>query len=116
MLELPSWMVYLGVELIILLIAVTVFLMVAWQRSSAKYRKLTAELAAQLKENKRKLKNLKDSTPDTNADNNILREEIETLKTQLEQARNNPFMQEKIDALTAENEDLQAELDGLRNR
>jgi len=109
-------MVYLGVELIILLIAVTVFLMVAWQRSSAKYRKLTAELTAQLKDNKRKLTNLKDSTPGTNADNNILREEIETLKTQLEQARNNPFMQEKIDALTAENEDLQAELDGLRNR
>ncbi|MBT8439739.1 MAG: hypothetical protein KJO91_08430, partial [Gammaproteobacteria bacterium] len=49
-------------------------------------------------------------------DNNALREEIETLKIQLEQARNNPFIQEKIDALTAENEDLQAELNALRNR
>jgi len=41
---------------------------------------------------------------------------IEALKIELEQARNNPFMQEKIDALTAENQDLQAELDALRHR
>ncbi len=116
MLELPSWMVYLGVELIILLIIVIVFLMVAWHRSSAKYRKLTAELAEQLKAKKRKLKDCKDTTPETNAEGTALQEQIEALKIELEQARNNPFMQEKIEALTAENEDLQAELDALRNR
>lgn len=116
MLELPSWMVYLGVELIVLLIIVIVFLMVAWQRSSAKYRKLTTELAEQLKAKKRKLKDCKDTVPDSTADSNTLKEEIKALKIELEQARNNPFLQEKIDALTAENQDLQAELDALRNR
>ena len=127
MLELPSWMVYLGVELIILLIVVIVFLMVAWQRSSSKYRKLTLELAEQLKDAKRKLKergnSQQENPPPVNQqenrpgdENNDLREEIETLKIQLEQARNNPFMQEKIDALTAENEDLQAELEAYRNQ
>jgi len=125
MTELPSWIIYLGVELIILLIVVIVFLMAAWQRSSAKYRKLTTELAEQLKHHKRRLKDCKNTPQDNTAasrpnqaeeDSNALREEVETLKIKLEQARNNPFMQEKIDALTAENEDLQAELDALRNR
>lgn len=125
MLELPSWMVYLGVELIILLIVVIVFLMVAWQRSSAKHHKLTRELAEQLKDKKRKLKDCEGGPPDDAAiskqgqsseESKALRDEIETLKIQLEQARNNPFMQEKIDALTAENEDLQAELDSFRNQ
>jgi len=125
MTELPSWIIYLGVELIILLIVVIVFLMMAWQRSSAKYRKLTTELAEQLKQHKRRLKDCKNTPPDNTAagrsnqaeeDSNALREELESMKIQLEQARNNPFMQEKIDALTAENEDLQAELDALRNR
>ena len=125
MLELPSWIVYLGIELIILLIVVIVFLMVAWRRSAAKYRKLTMELAEQLKHKKRQLKDCKNgqSTPKPDnkanrpeADSKALTEEIEALKLQLEQARNNPFMQEKIDALTAENEDLQAELDALRQR
>jgi hypothetical protein len=125
MLELPSWAVYLGIELFILLIVVIVILMVAWQRSSTKYRKLTTELAEQLKDRKRKLKDCKDGHSENVAasnqtsseeDSNALREDIKTLKIQLEQARNNPFMQEKIDALTAENEDLQAELDALRHR
>jgi hypothetical protein len=125
MLELPSWVVYLGVELLILLIVVIIFLMVAWQRSSAKHRRLAMELAGQLKENKRKLKDCQGGHADQDAnsqkkqpegDSNALREEIEILKVQLEQARNNPFMQEKIDALTAENEDLQAELNSLRDQ
>jgi len=125
MTELPSWIIYLGVELIILLIVVIVFLMMAWQRSSAKYRKLTTELAEQLKQHKRRLKDCKNIPPDNTVagrsnqaeeDSDALREELESMKIQLEQARNNPFMQEKIDALTAENEDLQAELDALRNR
>jgi len=67
MTELPSWIIYLGVELIILLIVVIVFLMMAWQRSSAKYRKLTTELAEQLKQHKRRLKDCKNTPSDNTA-------------------------------------------------
>lgn len=125
--QLPSWLVYLGAELIILLIVVIVFLMVAWQRSSEKNRKLTVELVEQLKDKKRKLNDCKNqSASSPNAAEQVVeqnqeelkacQEENELLKIQLEQARNNPFLQEKIDALTAENEDLQAELTAIRSQ
>ena len=134
----PSWAVVLTIELIILLILIIVFLAIGWRLSCRKKQKLVDKLQTQLSLQNKQIQALEDSPksakaesapasadqldnqPGNQSDNqsdNLAGdqlEEVELLKIQLQQARDNPFLQEKIDALTAENEDLQAQLNAYK--
>ncbi len=130
----PSWAVVLTIELIILLILIIVFLAIGWRLSCRKKQKLVDKLQTQLSLQNKQIQALEDSSksakaesapasadqldnqPGNQSDNlaGDQLEEVELLKIQLQQARDNPFLQEKIDALTAENEDLQAQLNAYK--
>jgi uncharacterized ion transporter superfamily protein YfcC len=121
----PNWAIALTIEIIILLVLITVFLAFAWRISSGKKQKMIEKLQAQLHQQQNQLKTHKgqekpaDAQPSQTSTqaskaSKALEEEIELLKIQLAQARENPFLQEKIDALTAENEDLQTQLQAYR--
>ena len=121
----PNWAIALTIEIIILLVLIIVFLAFAWRISSGKKQKLVEKLQAQLHQQQNQLNthqgheksaDTQPSQPSTKASkaSKALEEEVELLKIQLAQARDNPFLQEKIDALTAENEDLQTQLQAYR--
>ena len=124
----PNWAIALTIEIIILLVLIIVFLAFAWRISSGKKQKLVEKLQAQLHQQQNQLNThqgqeksadtqpRQTSQPSTKASkaSKALEEEVELLKIQLAQARDNPFLQEKIDALTAENEDLQTQLQAYR--
>ena len=124
----PNWAIALTIEIIILLVLMIVFLAFAWRISSGKKQKLVEKLQAQLHQQQNQLNThqgqeksadtqpSQTSQPSTKASkaSKALEEEVELLKIQLAQARDNPFLQEKIDALTAENEDLQTQLQAYR--
>ena len=127
----PNWAIALTIEIIILLVLMIVFLAFAWRISSGKKQKLVEKLQAQLHQQQNQLNTHQgqeksadtqpsqtSQTSQTNTKasktSKALEEEVELLKIQLAQARDNPFLQEKIDALTAENEDLQTQLQAYR--
>ena len=124
----PNWAIALTIEIIILLVLMIVFLAFAWRISSGKKQKLVEKLQAQLHQQQNQLNTHQgqeksaDTQPSQTSQTSTkaskaskaLEEEVELLKIQLAQARDNPFLQEKIDALTAENEDLQTQLQAYR--
>ena len=124
----PNWAIALTIEIIILLVLMIVFLAFAWRISSGKKQKLVEKLQAQLHQQQNQLNTHEgqeksaDTQPSQTSQTSTqaskaskaLEEEVELLKIQLAQARDNPFLQEKIDALTAENEDLQTQLQAYR--
>ena len=109
----PTWAIALTIELIILLLLVVVFLAIGWRISCRKKQKLVDILQSQINQQENTQSSPEKTTKQPANASNDLKEEVELLKIQLEQARDNPFLQEKIDALTAENEDLQAQLRAL---
>ena len=110
----PTWAIALTIELIILLLLVVVFLAIGWRLSCRKKQKLVDKLQSQNYQQENTQSSPEKTTKQPAKESNDLKEEVELLKIQLEQARDNPFLQEKIDALTAENEDLQAQLRALK--
>ena len=112
----PNWAFVLTIELIILLILAIVFLAIGWRLSCRKKQKLVDKLQIQINQQNNQIHSIENSQKNTEPENTSkdLQEEVELLKIQLQQARDNPFLQEKIDALTAENEDLQAQLSAYK--
>jgi predicted nuclease with TOPRIM domain len=108
--NIEPWIFWLGIEIIIALLAVIIVLMIAWLRSSKRHRRDVQQLLEKI-HHLDALAAAK-SAPDGHV--KALEGEIESLKKQLEHERNNPFLQEKIDALMTENEDLQEQIDNLK--
>ncbi len=108
--HIESWLFWLGLEIIFMLLAIIIFLMIAWFRSTRRHRHDTRQLLQKI----HSLSTL--STQNSQPDKQLkaCEAEIDNLKKQLEHERNNPFLKEKIDALIAENEDLQDEIDNLK--
>jgi len=78
--------------------------MVLWIRDGKKNKQLTILLTQKLKKKSALLKEAKAQTSDVDEESYI--QQIDSLKEQLLNEKNNPFLQEKIDALIAEIEDL----------
>lgn len=117
--QVPGWLVFLGIELIIVLLITIVVLIILWKRTCNKHKQRASKLIDELHQQKNAYKSLKDETLNLKSESDsselaACREQVEILQLQLEQARENPFLQEKIDALTAENEDLQSQLQAYR--
>ena len=146
--QLPSWLIWLSAEMIVMLVIISVWLMFAWQRSNAKLHEQILDLTDKLRQKsaavrhstndqhkihelQEQVKSLKiqirsqtatqEEPPGRQNDGHEkqadeLKQQIEALNKQLEFEKNNPFLQEKIDALLAENEDLQEEISNLRKQ
>ena len=102
----PTWLFWLLIELIVTILALLVWTLISWKRASRR----------QLQEIHRLQSPQQNRSPATADDAELAdcQQQLRELQIQLEKERRNPFLQEKIDALTAENEDLQAELDNLK--
>ena len=106
MMQLPTWAFWLGIELIGVLLILIIWLMLSWQKSSRRHRLETGQLLE-------KLRQLESSSNNSTALEDC-HKQIQALHKQLQNERNNPFLQEKINALIAENEDLQEQLENLK--
>ena len=103
-LQIESWVVWLTIEFIVLLLIIIGLIMVLWIRDGKKNKQLTILLTQKLKKKSALLKEAKAQTSDVDEESYI--QQIDSLKEQLLNEKNNPFLQEKIDALIAEIEDL----------
>ena len=104
------WIFWLGIEIIVALLAVIIVLMMAWLKSGKRHRRDVQQLLEKI--HYLDAIAAAKSAPDGHV--KALEEEMESLKKQLERERNNPFLQEKIDALITEHEDLQVQIDNLK--
>ena len=105
--QIESWIAWLAIEFIVLLLIIIGLIMVFWIRDGKKYKQKVILLSQKLKKKSALLKEAKANSSDApTVDEESYIQQIDALKEQLLNEMNNPFLQEKIDALIAEIEDL----------